>query len=47
MVSWLDMARIVRGQTLALKGKEYIEAARVAGVSTSGIVLRHIIPEMC
>lgn len=46
MVSWLDMARIVRGQTLALKGKEYIEAARVAGVSTSGIVLRHIIPNV-
>ncbi|GAA0521900.1 oligopeptide ABC transporter permease OppC [Tatumella terrea] len=46
MVSWLDMARIVRGQTLALKGKEYIEAARVAGVSTSGIVIRHIIPNV-
>ena len=46
MVSWLDMARIVRGQTLALKGKEYIEAARVAGVSTSGIVVRHIIPNV-
>lgn len=46
MVSWLDMARIVRGQTLALKGKEFIEAARVAGVSTGGIVTRHIIPNV-
>lgn len=46
MVSWLDMARIVRGQTLALKGKEYIEAARVAGVSSTGIVTRHIIPNV-
>lgn len=46
MVSWLDMARIVRGQTLSLKGKEYIEAARVAGVSSTGIVTRHIIPNV-
>ncbi len=34
MVSWLDMARIVRGQTLGLKRKEFIEAALVCGVST-------------
>lgn len=34
MVSWLDMARIVRGQTLSLKRKEFIEAAHVGGVST-------------
>jgi oligopeptide transport system permease protein len=32
MVSWLDMARIVRGQTLSLKRKEFIEAAQVGGV---------------
>ena len=43
-VSWLDMARIVRGQTLSLKRKEFIEAAHASGVSTWNIVLRHIIP---
>ena len=45
MVSWLDMARIVRGQTLSLKRKEFIEAAQVGGVSTPGIVIRHIVAE--
>lgn len=46
MVSWLDMARIVRGQTLSLKRKEFIEAAEVGGVSTLNIVLRHIVPNV-
>ena len=46
MVSWLDMARIVRGQTLSLKRKEFIEAAQVGGVSTPGIVIRHIVPNV-
>ncbi|ATA22254.1 oligopeptide transport system permease protein [Gibbsiella quercinecans] len=46
MVSWLDMARIVRGQTLSLKRKEFIEAAQVSGVSTRNIVLRHIVPNV-
>jgi len=46
MVSWLDMARIVRGQTLSLKRKEFIEAALVSGVSTWNIVLRHIVPNV-
>lgn len=46
MVSWLDMARIVRGQTLSLKGKEFIEAALVGGVPTSKIILRHIVPNV-
>ncbi|MDY4313805.1 oligopeptide ABC transporter permease OppC [Pectobacterium actinidiae] len=46
MVSWLDMARIVRGQTLSLKRKEFIEAAMVSGVSTRGIVLRHVVPNV-
>lgn len=46
MVSWLDMARIVRGQTLSLKQKEFIEAAIVSGVSTRHIILRHIIPNV-
>ena len=46
MVSWLDMARIVRGQTLSLKRKEFIEAAQVGGVSTFSIVVRHIVPNV-
>lgn len=44
MVSWLDVARIVRGQTLSLKHKEFIEAAQVGGVSSWAIVVRHIVP---
>jgi oligopeptide transport system permease protein len=43
-ISWLDMARIVRGQTLSLKRKEFVEAAHAAGVSTFNIIRRHIIP---
>ncbi|MGL9774896.1 MAG: oligopeptide ABC transporter permease OppC [Sodalis sp. (in: enterobacteria)] len=46
LVSWLDMARIVRGQTLGLKRKEFIEAAIVSGVSTRNIILRHIVPNV-
>ncbi len=46
MVSWLDMARIVRGQTLSLKRKEFIEAAQVGGVATGNIILRHIVPNV-
>lgn len=45
-VSWLDMARIVRGQTLSLKNKEFIEAAYACGVSQWRIVLRHIVPNV-
>jgi len=45
-VVWLTMARIVRGQTLSAKQKEYIEAARAAGVSPFGIIARHIIPNV-
>jgi oligopeptide transport system permease protein len=45
-VSWLDMARIVRGQTLSLKRKEFVEAAHVCGVSTFGIITRHIVPNV-
>ncbi|MCH8883004.1 MAG: ABC transporter permease subunit [SAR324 cluster bacterium] len=43
-VEWLSMARIVRGQTLSLKHREFIEAARACGVSTSAILRRHIVP---
>ncbi|PID76496.1 MAG: peptide ABC transporter permease [Deltaproteobacteria bacterium] len=45
-VEWLTMARIVRGQTLSIKKKEYIEAAQAVGVSTSRIIFRHIIPNV-
>lgn len=45
-VEWLTMARIVRGQTLSLKSKEFIEAARASGGSTAGIILRHIVPNV-
>lgn len=43
-VEWLDMARIVRGQTLSIKRQEYVQAAEAMGVSDRGIVRRHIIP---
>ncbi len=46
LTAWLDMSRIVRGQTLSLKNKEFIEAAQVAGVSTPRIILRHIVPNL-
>jgi oligopeptide transport system permease protein len=45
-VEWLTMARIVRGQTLSIKQKEFIEAARAAGVGPLGIIVRHIIPNV-
>lgn len=43
-VEWLDMARIVRGQTLTIKRQEYVQAAEAMGVGDGGIVRRHIIP---
>ena len=45
-VGWLTMARIVRGQTLSLKQREFIEAAQASGVSTRRILWRHIIPNI-
>ena len=45
-ISWLDMARIVRGQALSLKGREFVEAARASGVSNARIIARHIIPNL-
>ncbi|MBP0441217.1 ABC transporter permease [Tianweitania sediminis] len=41
---WLDMARIVRGQTLTIKRQEYVQAAEAMGVSSAGILKRHVIP---
>ena len=43
-VEWLTMARIVRGQTLSLKQRSFVEAARVTGASHYSIIKRHIIP---
>jgi len=45
-VNWLDMARIVRGQTLSLKEREFVDAARLTGVSTARIIFRHIAPNL-
>jgi oligopeptide transport system permease protein len=45
-VEWLTMARIVRGQTLSLKQREFIEAARAAGLEQRAILLRHIVPNL-
>ncbi|WP_394757092.1 ABC transporter permease subunit [Rhodoferax sp.] len=44
--SWMDMARIVRGQTLSLRSMEYVEAARAIGVPTSRIIFSHIVPNL-
>lgn len=43
-VSWLTMARIVRGQVLSIKNQEFVEAARAVGVETPQIIFRHIVP---
>ncbi|MDP6406408.1 MAG: ABC transporter permease subunit [Alphaproteobacteria bacterium] len=44
VVEWLDMARIVRGQALSLKQKEFVEAAKAVGTPEFTIVRRHIVP---
>lgn len=43
-VSWLTMARVVRGQVLSLKNQEFVMAAKATGVSTTGIIFKHIVP---
>jgi oligopeptide transport system permease protein len=43
-VLWLDMARIVRGQTLSIKRQEYVQAAAALGVSSAAMLRRHIVP---
>lgn len=45
-VSWLDIARIVRGQTLSLKNREFIEAARALGLSNAAMIARHLVPNL-
>lgn len=44
LVSWLTMARVVRGQILSLKNQEFVMAARATGVSTFGIIFKHLVP---
>jgi oligopeptide transport system permease protein len=45
-VEWLTMARIVRGQTLSLKQRDFVEAARAAGLAGRAIIIRHIVPNL-
>lgn len=46
LTMWVDVARVVRGQVLSVKEKEYVEAARALGYSTPRIILRHILPNI-
>jgi len=45
-VGWLTTARMVRAQARALKGREFIEAARATGVTPAAILLRHVLPNV-
>jgi oligopeptide transport system permease protein len=45
-INWLDMARIVRGQTLSLKQREFVEAAQAQGVAPFAIIGRHVVPNL-
>lgn len=45
-IEWLTMARIVRGQTLSIKEKEFVEAARAGGAKPFTIIMRHIVPNL-
>jgi len=45
-IEWLTMARIVRGQTLTLKEREFVEAARASGAKPFTIIMRHIVPNL-
>jgi oligopeptide transport system permease protein len=44
ITSWIGIARLTRGQMLSLREKEYVEAARASGVTTRGILARHLVP---
>ena len=46
LISWLDMARIARGQTLGIKNREFVEAAVAIGVRPRRIILRHVVPNL-
>jgi len=45
-ISWLDIARVVRGQTLAIRVQDFIEAARALGVRTPAMIWRHLLPNL-
>ncbi|WP_375452761.1 ABC transporter permease [uncultured Devosia sp.] len=45
-LEWLTMARIVRGQTLSIKEREFIEAAKAGGAKPWTIIMRHIVPNL-
>ncbi|MCH7510232.1 MAG: ABC transporter permease subunit [Proteobacteria bacterium] len=45
-INWLDMARIVRGQTISLRHREFIQAATLMGAGTLTIIVRHVIPNL-
>jgi len=45
-VGWLTMARIVRGQTLSIRQREYIEAAIASGAGTGRIIRKHVVPNL-
>ncbi len=45
-ISWLTMARVVRGQILSLKNQEFVLAAKATGVSTFGIIFKHLVPNV-
>lgn len=44
LTSWMGVTRLVRAETLSLREREYIESARLAGVSTLQVLMRHILP---
>ncbi len=46
LLEWITMARIVRGQTLTLKEKEFVEAAKASGRNTFQIIFQHIVPNL-
>lgn len=46
LTSWMQMARLVRGQVLSVREKEYIEAARSLGITTGKMMTRHILPNI-
>lgn len=45
-INWLDMARVVRGQVLALKQREFVLAAHTHGMSNRAILIRHVLPNL-
>lgn len=46
MISWLGMARVVRGQTMTLKHREFVEAAIATGSKPAAVIFRHIVPNL-